>query len=391
MKSYNGQDALFNLVAPDYQHEDQAQVFRARPGVRGVVPGSGGKINYFLLAELGNNGLTRERRAVLTDASITFNYLPAMRVRVGLGRLPLGEEAFQGIQTLDYINFTNATDNLLNERFVKPYSTSRATAPVLGVPLASARLDGAVSGFQDLGVELFSWFRNGPWEYSYAVMLGTGNGINFSGDDGHRDATAHLRAAYVFDGKGARREDASIYIWRQEGQRDFAGGAYNRVREGVGFRYLKNPWRVSGEYLRGRGMIFIGPTPPFNDGGGSAFEPVTLVALESSNKADGYYLEAGWKFAPQWEVDVRYDRLDRLTNSPFDERRFTTWTLGAQYFFHPKARLAVNYEFRTLKAPYPNAAGFSGSAQAQQVQLNNAALIGDTLGNRLSVQITYVF
>ena len=138
-------------------------------------------------------------------------------------------------------------------------------------------------------------------------------------------------------------------------------------------------------------MIFIGPSPPFNDAGGGAFEPVTLMALESSNKANGHYLDVGWKVSPQWEADVRYDRLNRLTNSAFDERIFTTWTLGAQYFYRPQLRMTANYEMRSLKVAYPGTTGSSGTPQAQQVQLTNARIIGDSMGNRFSVQLTCIF
>jgi hypothetical protein len=40
---------------------------------------------------------------------------------------------------------------------------------------------------------------------------------------------------------------------------------YNRMREGTGFKYLKDKLRFSGEYMRGAGMIYNGPNPPFVD------------------------------------------------------------------------------------------------------------------------------
>lgn len=392
LKAYNGQTALFNTVAPDQTSSDQFQIFRARPGVRGVIPGTDGKINYFLLGEIGNNGLTREKSAVFSDATVSFNYLPGARVRVGLGRLPLGEEAMQGVQVMDYINFSNVTDNLLNERFVTPYTTTRSTSPILGVPLAHSQIDGAVGGFRDVGVEVYDWFKHDKWEYTYAIMLSNGHGIDFVDDNGAKDLTARLQASYVFGGKGPKREDVTAYIWHQQGKRTFSGTDYDRVREGVGFKYLRHGWRVSGEYMRGKGMIFIGPNPPFKDiGGTTAFEPVTLVALADSNKADGYYLESGWRFAPKWEADLRYDRLDRLTNSSYDERKFSTWTLGAQYFYSPKVRVAVNYEIRSLDVPANTTPGLSGTATAQKTQLTDAQTIANSMGNRLSVQLTWVF
>lgn len=391
-KAYNGQTPLFNLVAPDQNSQDQAQIFRARPGLRGVIPGTDGKINYFVLGEFGNNGLTRAKSVVFSDATVSFNYLPGARVRVGLGRLPLGEEAMLGDQALDYINFTNVTDNLLNERFVQPYSTTQPTSPILGVPLTQSQVTGGVSGYRDTGVEVYDWFKHGKWEYTYALMLSNGNGINFSDNNGSKDLTGRLQASYVFGGGGPKREDVSAFIWHQQGKRTFAGTDYTREREGIGFKYLRNVLRFSGEYIQGKGMIFIGPNPPFNNLGGSALDPGSLIALADSNKASGYYLETGWRFLPKWEADLRYDYLDRLSNSAYDERKFSTWTLGAQYFYSPAVRVQVNYAIRKLDVPADTTPGSTGtSTAATKTQLDNAQAIANAMGNVLSVQLTWSF
>jgi hypothetical protein len=389
---YNGHVYLGNLVGPDLTHDDQLQMFRARPGVRGVIPGTDEKINYFALAELGNNGLTREKHAVFTDATVTFNHIPGARIRAGLGRLPLGEEAMQGVQIMDYINFTTATDQLLNERFVTPYvNTSRTHSPVLGVQFKQSKLTGAIGGFRDVGVEVYDWFARDKMEYAYAVMVSNGNGISFSDSNGSKDVTTRLQAAYVFGGSGPKREDVMAYIWHQEGKRAYNGSDYTRTREGLGAKYLRNGLRVSGEYMRAKGMIYIAQTPQFNDAGGTAFEPVDLMAAESYNKADGYYLDVGWKFSPQWEVDLRYDELSKMTNSAFDERKSTTWTVGGQYFHNPRLRFALNYEIRTVKVPNMNAQGTTGTQAQWTTQLNDFKTILDTTGNRLSAQMTYIF
>ena len=111
------------------------------------------------------------------------------------------------------------------------------------------------------------------------------------------------------------------------------------------------------------------------------------MALDSSNKADGYYLETGWKFAPKWEVDLRYDELSKMTNSAYDERKASTWTLGGQYFYSPKVRFSMNYEIREIKVVHPDAQ----ITNAQKVQGTAAQIIGDSVGNRLSAQMTYNF
>ena len=46
------------LIAPDWESQSQFNVNRARIGVRGVAMPIDQKINYFLLLELGNNGIT---------------------------------------------------------------------------------------------------------------------------------------------------------------------------------------------------------------------------------------------------------------------------------------------------------------------------------------------
>jgi hypothetical protein len=394
LAAYNGKTPQFNKVGPDLNSRDQLQIFRARPGLRGVMPGTDEKINYFLLAELGNNGLTRERSPILSDASVSFNYIPGARIRAGLGRLPIGEEAMLGEPAMDYINFTGVTDGLLNERFVNPYvNTARTHAPVLGVQLRQSQVVGAAGAFRDVGIEAYDWFTHEQWEYAYGLMVSQGNGVSFdsAANSGNHDVTGRLQASYIFGGKGPRREDITVFAWRQSGDRAYAGSNYSRVREGVGAKYVQGSLRVSGEYIRGKGMIYVGKNPPFSDIGAPAFEPVDQMAVESSNESSGYYLDMGWKLAPKWEADVRYDLFDKMSNSAFDERIAKTWTIGGQYFYSPALRLVVNYEFRTLTTPDVTTPGASGTALAQQTQLADARIVADSMGSRLSAQLTYQF
>ena len=379
--AYNGQIPLFNLVAPDNVQREQFQIFRARFGARGVIPGTDERINYFFLTEFGNNGLTRTRHSVVSDASVSFNYVPHARIRAGLFKLPLGEEALQAIHVFDYINFSGITDNLALERFVSPVSVTRPVNVAAG--LTGANVVGAVGAFRDVGVQVYDSFRRGEWEYSYAVMLGKGNGIRFKDSNNDLDVTARLQASYIFGGKGPRRDDVTVYLWSQGGKRTFNGVDYDRTRVGAGFKYLKSPFRVSAEYMQAKGMIFNGVNPPFNDIG-RGFQPIAIVGLGSNNKADGYYLDVGWSISKQWELDLRYDELNRLTNSAPDERKFSTTTIGVQYFFNPGVRAIFNYEFRDIKVANPGAIA-AGAARG------NAEAITGAIGNRVGVQLTWVF
>lgn len=71
---------------------------RARIGIRGDVPGLGDNVNYLLLTGFGRNGLTQNPNgdqgnlAGLVFASVTLNYIPGVRIRVGQFRKPLGQE-----------------------------------------------------------------------------------------------------------------------------------------------------------------------------------------------------------------------------------------------------------------------------------------------------------
>lgn len=92
-------------------------------GARGnIIPG---KINYFLAANLGENNTTyrpfktsRENLAALTDASVTFSYIPGARIRVGLFKKPGPEELMQGAEAQDYIFPTDFVARVQQERFI---------------------------------------------------------------------------------------------------------------------------------------------------------------------------------------------------------------------------------------------------------------------------------
>ncbi len=140
-------------------------------------------------------------------------------------------------------------------------------------------------------------------------------------------------------------------------------------------------------------MIYYGVIAPFNDIGGIAFEPVDQMALNSSDTAKGYYVDMGWQFMPKWEADLRYDNLDKLPNSAYDERLFSTVTYGMQYFFSTNLRFMVNYEVRKISVPNP-LAYLSEPAAIQanaHTQLTDAAIIAGSIGNRIIAQCTYTF
>jgi len=371
---YNGQDQVANLVGPDLEVGSKLQLNRARLGARGVLSPISNKINYFFLTEAGRNAVTAEHDVMITDASMTFNFIPGARLRAGLFKLPTGEEALVAVHTsYPYVYFTGMSENLLVERQVAP-STAPGAAPT---GLAKAEVTSGGSGFRDIGVQLYDWFNTGPWEFSYAAMLSNGESIDRLGDsDGNKDLTLRLQSSYIFGGKGPNRDDLSVYLWRQGGERRFGTQYYDRVREGAGFMFRKDVYRLSGEYIQGEGMIAGGPNPPFTTA------PFNVVGLE--DKAHGWYLEGGWRFHPKWELDLRHERFDRMTESAANEREFTTTTLGLQYFINEDTRVTVNYELRNVEVSNPEAITPAANRA-------NALTIADNLDDRVSVQLTWKF
>jgi hypothetical protein len=365
---HNGKYSALNLNWPNLESPHQFQVLRAGLGARGRLSD---KINYLVALDAGQNGTTYYSDVMLTDASLTFSFIPGARVRAGLFKLPTGEEALQAVNvSAPYVNNSNAVLYLL---VGLPVQSNGAVNPA---GASFANLTSGFSGYRDWGVQVYDTFNRGQWEYSYAAMLSNGDSIDRMLDsDGRKDLTLRFQASYVLGKPGPNREDLSAYVWRQDGSRQFGAQQYALVREGVGLKYLQGDYRVSAEYLRAAGMMVGGQTPPF------VGQPFVVGVNE---KAGGWYLEGGWRFLPQWEVDLRYDYLDFMTQTLANEREFATATLGVQYFVNPATRVIFNYEWRSMKVTNP-------AAIPAGAQRNNALVIADNLGDRASLQLTWSF
>ncbi len=365
---HNGKYTALNLNWPNLQHPHQFQVLRAGLGVRGKL---NDEINYFVALDAGQNGTTYYHDVMLTDASLTLNLIPGARVRAGLFKLPTSEEALLAVNTSSpYVYNSNAVLYML---VGLPVQSNGAVSPS---GLSSANLSSGFSGYRDWGVQVYDWFNRGQWEYSYAAMVSNGDAIDHPLDsDGHKDLTLRFQASYLLGKQGPNREDVSAFVWRQNGARLFGTQHYALLREGLGLKYLQGDYRASAEYLRASGMIVGGQAPPF------VGQPFAAGVHE---KADGWYLEGGWRFLPQWEADLRYDYLNFMTQTLANEREFATTTLGIQYFIDPATRAIFNYEWRDMKVTNP-------AAIAAGALRNNALTNAGNLGDRISVQLTWSF
>jgi len=376
------------LIGPNLDSQSAFNINRARIGARGTGMPIDSKINYFFLAEFGNNGITANSKsfAKMTDASITLNHLKGARVRAGLFKTPGPEEGLQAIHVFDWINFTQVSNQLMLERFPNRTYTPNNPSTTLPPQQPLSGFDSSVGAFRDVGIQVFDSFMvggNKDWDLSYALMYGNGNGLNFSNPDGKYDFYGYLSAEKVFGGKGPFRHGMKFFTWTQNGQRSYDGDnngeneTYSRDRWGVGFKLHQPAYRVTAEYMSGDGMIFVGQAnPSFGIGPGAGKPGGVGNGLEG--KADGWYVEGGWKIPrTDFELDLRYDYYDRLKDDKL-EIEFATWTAGVQYFFNKKTRLTFNYAFRDYNAP--NFADGKGP---------NANL--DGVDGRASVQLTAIF
>ena len=388
------------LIGPNLESQEQFNVNRARIGVRGTGLPLDSKVNYFILAEFGNNAITApENGTHITDASITLNHIPGARIRAGLFKTPGAEEGLQAIHVFDYINFTTVTNQMLLERTPNATYTSNTPAQTLptGTPLTSVGYTKAVGAFRDVGIQVFDMFKVNNWEHSYAVMYGNGNGLNYGDNDDNKDLYLYWSSELVFGGKGGRREGLKMFAWNQDGKRmlDNTNDSvhnpqeFDRKRAGLGVKYLQKPFRVSAEYMVGDGMIFVGPDKPsmwINDAAGAVAQGVGDGA---NGEADGYYLEAGF-YIPNsnWEIDLRYDVYNRLTDDKKGtagplagkslEVQFNTLTLGTQYHFNKKTRINAEAAFRDFEA-VDWASGVGPNSNL------------DNVDTRYAVQLTHIF
>ena len=356
------------LIGPNLDSQSGFNVNRARIGVRGTGFPLDSKVNYFLLAEFGNNGITAPGgyNAALTDASITLNHIPGARVRVGMFKYPGAEEGLQAIHVFDYINFTSVTNQMLLERF--PQSTDTNVAPGSTPEANMAQYSRSVGAFRDVGVQVFDTFKVDNWEHSYAIMMGNGNGLNYGDNDDNKDLYLYWSSELVFGGKGGRREGLKLFAWHQDGKRTNAYDKtqeQDRTRSGFGAKYLKKPFRVSAEYMKGKGMIFQGQHRPKD--------------IYNDKEADGGYVEGGW-YIPNsnWEIDLRYDTYTRgenhATSKAGDESRADTITVGTQYHFNKKTRVNIEVASRDYESDTP----------AVNTQQKDVA-------NRYAIQLTHIF
>jgi len=410
----NGGYAVPNTVTPDFNETSQVYMRRARLGSRGTFTGAfansfTAKMNYFVMLALDDglfnqNQFSGDRNPVTIDhASVTFNHIPGARIRAGLFKNPSSEEIFQGVNTIEFIEFTTFGATQVLENFYSGNGTAAGLLPGsdnTGTPQNHAY---GFNAARDWGIQVFDSFKvaNKSWDLSYAVKVGRGEAIRQGSDkDDNKELYLYASAEKNLPGgRGPRKNGIKYYAWLQDGKREFSSDAsgeeFDRRRYGIGVKGLgkffgsKYKHRFAAELAYAEGMIFAGPLA-----GVGGVLPV-VFGVDDDNKSRGLQFEYGFHLNKNWQFDIRWAREDRFYEvadgiDPGAERKFTETTLGATYHFTKKARLTFNYGFRDVEKPTDYTAAFSNAGVAGATN-NNVDIVTDSIGDRVGLQLTYIF
>lgn len=414
----NGLDAVPNTITPEFNETSSVYLRRARLGVRGRFSGAfknsfTSKINYFAMLALDDglfnqNQFDTDRRPVTIDhASLTFNHIPGARVRVGLFKNPVSDEVFQGVATIEFIQFTSFSATQVLENFYSGNNNAAGSAPNAANTTALGQAQTSAYGFsavRDWGIQVFDSFKvaDKKWDLSYAVKLGRGEAIS-RGNDSDNNEELYLYASAEYDlpgGRGPRKNGVKMYAWHQSGERQFytdlTGQEFDRTRYGVGVKALgkffgsKYKHRFGAELAYAKGMIFMGP------GGGVAGNGAVAFATDEDNKSRAFQVEYAFYLDKNWQFDIRWAREQRLYETASNinegnEREIDETTLGVTYHFTKKARMTFNYAFRDVEQvnQYDATNGLPGAGVTNTN--TNVGIITDSIGDRLGLQLTYIF
>lgn len=317
---------------------------RARLGARGAA--ADGRVTYLATAELGQNALTRATAVALADAAVAARLLPGLSLRVGRFKLPAMDEPLENNpQVAETIDFSATATQLLLESRVRAGAT-----------------DGNANAFRDTGVMAFASGQARGWHGGYAAMVSNGGpGLE---TDAAKDLTVRLQGGRVFAGalRDQRREELSVFVWRQQGERtpDGAAAPAPRVRQGVGAQLERTHLRARVELVDARGMIEVSPA--------FAGQPVTVLP---TGRAGGAVALVAGRVGPAG-LALRAERLTRQPGIPGETRTLDVYTASVHYEPTPKLRLFLDYAHRRASAP-----GAEG----------DPAVLAAALGDRVAAQL----
>jgi len=373
---YVGSRAIFNQVGPKLKDNDELRIRRGGFSVRGLIPSTENKVNYYFVADIGRNGVTEfENEFILpTDWSITFNTIPYARVRIGQYKYPGSEEGQQAISLINHNNPSNVSNLMMVERHFDEtgYDTTHPNNP-----------NGSIGAFRDIGIQIFDRFSVRNWEHTYAVMFGQGHGLNRRDDNGNIDYRLYWSSEDIFSGTRAKRQGMKLYGWYSDGTRSIDSGLgrkeeFSRRRYGVGMAYRNKPWRFYTEYMDGKGMLLTGTDGGALPGASDSNGNIASFNISVDGEANGWYIDTGYHVFNNFEISLRYDRYNLSTESSSNQRLFNSITLSGKYHIKKNIWILGSFESRHVEAPH-----LDSNSLANQI-LND-------VDNRVSVSMLWVF
>lgn len=337
---YLGENLAANQVGADKATNSSFFINRARIGLRGAVDKS---TNYLFITELGNNGVTNSPTYSprVINASITYQPFKITNIQLGLMKTPGSEEAWRVIYFSPWINYSNSSQQLLNELYLN------SDGSITGI---SNSRTGSVGAFRDLGIMIFDDLPIKQLTLSYAFMLGNGNGIHSTDNDKKKDKYIYLSLGEALNGSDFYK----YFSWYQHGSRSLmttsGTSLFRRERFGAGYEIQKNKFHFLSEFIGASGVIFNGTDGGAIPGtvGGTNIASFNLALRD---KAYGAFLDLGHRVHPNLSLNIRYEQLERATKTVEKRRRFRTTSLGMVYHISSQSKILINYEFRDASAP----------------------------------------
>ncbi len=274
-----------------------------------------GKIDYNVSINAAASGGN-----VLQQAWIDYAVSPALRFRAGKFKTPythaylttLGETLFPQVPTS------------LTATSIMPYSLNAVT-PTIG------------TGF-DLGFEVHGIINN-KFGYEVGLFNGTGSSVNSAtkgfSDDNHFPSLLYAgRLTYMPNGPMPMTQgnakmlnlDKMLIGVSANYNNEAESESTNDFRAGLEFAWLKNRWYFAAEAY----YMHVGFTK--------------RQKIDETYNYWGAYAQAGYFVAPQWQVGLRYDFMDRNGTT---KDGFLNMPAAVVNYFVPKTNLKLSamYQF----------------------------------------------
>ncbi len=278
----------------DKSINDTFDIRRARLDIKGDITE---RFDYRTQLEFGGTS-----GPFLLDATINYKVNPYIKLTTGQFKIPFSQENLISSPKLETINRSQIVEALV----------ARGTDVI-----------GNQNG-RDIGLQASGsfWQKENIYLFDYALGVFNGAGINRADTNEQKDIIGRLvfrpikdftvgTSYYLGDYTVATATSLSPVV-RKDARR----------RIGTEFSYVKDPFSLKGEYIKG------------NDG--------------ATNK-DGWYLQTGYYFIPKkFQGVFKFDTYD--PNTKLEKNETNVYTLGGNWYFNKWAFLQVNYELKDEQA-----------------------------------------